>query len=217
MEFTSEKTFEEISRDVSNQFASRIGFNAEELEKRFLEGSRTGATPISHGAALPHIRLPEIKKAEMILVRTIQACHVRALNFSGKTSMQGPIHAFFFLVSPNENPGQHLRILAQIAGRVDDENFIKDWMDASNDQELKEILLRDERFFSLIIRNNTSSSELIGNSLREIRMPEGCLVALIRRKGETIVPRGLTELMEGDRLTIIGDAKGIEQLIHKYN
>ena len=48
-------------------------------------------------------------------------------------------------------------------------------------------------------------------------MPEECLVALIRRKGETIVPRGLTELMEGDRLTIIGDPKGIEQLIHEYN
>ena len=48
-------------------------------------------------------------------------------------------------------------------------------------------------------------------------MPEGCLVALIRRKGETIVPRGLTELMEGDRLTIIGDAQRIEQLINEYS
>ena len=217
MEFTSEKSFEDISHDVSNQFASRLGFPAEELKQRFSEGSRTGATPISYGAALPHIRLPEIEKAEMILVRTIQPCFVKAINFSGKTSMQGPIHAFFFLVSPNENPGQHLRILAQIAGSVDDENFIKDWMDASNDQELKEILLRDERFFSLTIRKKTSSSTLIGNSLMDIRMPEGCLVALIRRKGETIVPRGLTELMVGDRLTIIGDAKGIEQLIHEYN
>ena len=48
-------------------------------------------------------------------------------------------------------------------------------------------------------------------------MPEGCLVALIRRKGETIVPRGLTVLLEGDRLTIIGDTQGIEQLNDEYN
>ena len=80
-------------------------------------------------------------------------------------------YAFFFLASPNENPGQHLRILAQIAGSVDDGNFIKDWMYASDDQELKEILLRDERFFSLTIRKNTPSSTLIGNSLRDIDMP----------------------------------------------
>ncbi len=216
IEFSSEKTFHEISRDVSTQLASRVGFGTEELEQKFMEGSRTGATPVSHGAAMPHIRLPKIEKAEMILVRTIQPCYFKALNFSGKISMQGPIHAFFFLVSPNENPGQHLRILAQIAGRVDDENFIRDWMDAPDEQELKEILLRDERFFSLIIKHNTPSSPLIGNSLREIQMPEGCLVALIRRKGETIVPRGLTKLMEADRLTIIGDKKGIEQLIKEY-
>ena len=108
-------------------------------------------------------------------------------------------------------------IIDQIAGRVDDKNFIKDWMGATDDQELKEILLRDERFFSLTIRRNTPSFVLVGNSLRDIRMPEGCLVALIRRKGETIVPRGLTELMEGDRLTIIGDIKGIEQLINEYS
>ncbi len=217
MEFASEKTFAEITRDVSNQFASRLKFDAEELEQRFMEGSRIGATPISHGAALPHIRLPEIEKAEMVLVRTLQPSFVKALSFAGKTSMQGPINAFFFLVSPNENPGQHLRILAQIAGSVDDENFITDWMDATNDQELKEILLRDERFFSLSIQRNTPSSSLIGHHLRDIQMPEGCLVALIRRKGETIVPRGLTELMERDRLTIIGDAQGIEQLIKEYS
>jgi Trk K+ transport system NAD-binding subunit len=48
-------------------------------------------------------------------------------------------------------------------------------------------------------------------------MPEDCLVAVIRRRGETIVPRGLTVLLEGDRLTIIGDAQGIEQLNNKYN
>ena len=78
-------------------------------------------------------------------------------------------------------------------------------------------MLRDERFFSLRIRSNTPSSVLIGRSLREIRMPEGCLVALIRRKGETIVPRGLTVLLEGDRLTVIGDTQGIEQLNDEYN
>jgi Trk K+ transport system NAD-binding subunit len=48
-------------------------------------------------------------------------------------------------------------------------------------------------------------------------MPEGSLVALIRRKGETIIPRGQTVLEEGDRLTIIGDAHGIEKLNNEYS
>jgi Trk K+ transport system NAD-binding subunit len=48
-------------------------------------------------------------------------------------------------------------------------------------------------------------------------MPKGSLVALIRRKGETIIPRGQTVLEEGDRLTIIGDAHGIEELNNEYS
>ncbi len=217
MEFTKEHQFGEITRQVAIEFERNLGVDAKELEQGFLKGSRIGATPISRGAALPHIRLPDLKLAEMVIVRVNELCFVEAPDFSGKILLQGPIHAFFYLISPNENPGQHLRILAQIAGRIDDENFLKDWLDASDEQELKEILLRDERFLSLRIRNNTPSSVFIGRSLKDIRMPEGCLVALIRRRGETIVPRGLTVLLEGDRLTIIGDAQEIEQLNNKYN
>ena len=216
MEFTKEHQFGEITRQVAIEFERNLGVDAKELEQGFLKGSRIGATPISRGAALPHIRLPDLKLAEMVIVRVNELCFVEAPDFSGKISLQ-PIHAFFYLISPNENPGQHLRILAQIAGRIDDENFLKDWLDASDEQELKEILLRDERFLSLRIRNNTPSSVFIGRSLKDIRMPEDCLVALIRRRGETIVPRGLTVLLEGDRLTIIGDAQGIKQLNNKYN
>ena len=217
MEFTKEHQFSEITRQVAIEFGRNMGVDAKELEQGFLKGSRIGATPISRGAALPHIRLPDLKLAEMVIVRVNELCFVEAPDFSGKILLQGPIHAFFYLISPNENPGQHLRILAQIAGRIDDENFLKDWLDASDEQELKEILLRDERFLSLRIRKNTPSSVFIGRSLKDIRMPEDCLVAVIRRRGETIVPRGLTVLLEGDRLTIIGDAQGIEQLNNKYN
>ena len=217
MEFSKKYLFEEITHDVALELSRRVGIPAKDLEQQFLEGSRIGATPISHGAALPHIRLPKIERAEMVIVRAKETCFVEAPDFSGETSLQGPIHAFFFLISPNDNPGQHLRILAQIAGRVDDENFIKDWLVAIDEQELKEILLRDERFLSLIIQANSPSSMLIGRSLVEIRMPKGSLIALIRRKGETIIPRGQTIIEEGDRLTIIGDAHGIEELNNEYS
>ena len=217
MEFSQKYLFEDITHDVAKELARSLRIPADELEQGFMEGSRIGATPISHGAALPHIRLADIKRAEMVIVKAKGTCFVEAPDFSGKISLQGPIHAFFFLVSPSENPGQHLRILAQIAGRVDDEDFLKDWLAANDEQELKEILLRDERFLSLRIRSNTPSSVLIGRSLGEIRMPEGSLVALIRRKGETIIPRGQTVLEEGDRLTVIGDAHGIEKLNNEYS
>ena len=209
-------SFEKIAHFVAKDLCRNRPFSIDDVVKSFLDGSRIGATPISHGAALPHVRLSEIDRTEMVLVRTKEPCYVEAPDTSGAISHQGPIHAFFFLVSPKVNPGQHLRILAQIAGRVDDQNFIKDWLLAKDEQELKEILLRDERFLSIQINKEKPSRILIGRSLGEIKMPEGSLVALIRRKGVTLIPRGNTVLLEGDRLTIIGDAFGIKQLNDEY-
>jgi len=37
-------------------------------------------------------------------------------------------------------------------------------------------------------------------------------VAVIRREGETIVPRGSTVIAEGDWLTLIGSGRGIREM-----
>ena len=47
-------------------------------------------------------------------------------------------------------------------------------------------------------------------------MPKGSLVALIRRDGAVLIPRGDTVLREGDRLTIIGDPAAILELEERY-
>jgi Trk K+ transport system NAD-binding subunit len=47
-------------------------------------------------------------------------------------------------------------------------------------------------------------------------MPAGNLVALVRRNGQIHIPNGSTTLSEGDRITIIGDAAGINRLYELY-
>jgi uncharacterized transporter YbjL len=136
--------------------------------------------------------------------------------FLGEDASPNPVFAFFFLVSPEENPGQHLRILAQIAGHVDDEKFIKRWLSAKNEQEMKEILLRDDRYISLTLMPNSKTSSLIGKHVSELTLPESCLIPLIHRKGNIIIPKGQTELRLGDRLTIIGYPEGIRELYENY-
>jgi hypothetical protein len=100
-----------------------------------------------------------------------------------------PIRAAFFLVSGEQDPGRHLRILAHLAGRVEEESFMSEWLMSPHEHELKETLLRDDRFLSLRLQSGTKTEPLIGESLRELHMPEGALVALIRRRGQSIVPR----------------------------
>jgi len=126
------------------------------------------------------------------------------------------VQGLFFLVSPEDMPGQHLRILAQIAGRIEDEHFLPDWLKAEDHQTLREVLLRDERFMVLYLGREPATESLIGQHVRDLQFPEGTVIAMVRRNEDIFVPNGDTVLQRGDRLTIIGEPKSIEQMYQRY-
>lgn len=208
-------TLEEITRQVAERMAANLPATADELEAGFLQGNRMGATPVTHGVSLPHLRLFGIDRPALMMVRSLGGVLVEITDVHGG-SARDDIHAFFFLVSPEEEPRLHLRILAQIAERVDDDDFMNAWLAAANEQVMKEILLRDERYLSLRLAADGPTAELVGKTLRELRLHEGVLVALVRRRGEILIPRGNTALEPGDRLTILGDPEGIRALAGRY-
>lgn len=208
--------FESIVDRVAELLAQRLSGTAEEVAEHFLEGTRVGMTPVTHGVALPHARFSGLHQPELVMVRSRSGIVVEDPDPPPGEEPRQRVHAIFFLASPHENPGQHLRMLAQIAGLVDEEAFMASWLSAEDEQELKEVLLRDEYFLSLVLHADDPTVELIGQSLREVHMPSGSLVAIIHRDGQPIVPRGSTQLREGDRLTIIGDPKQIRSLQQTY-
>jgi mannitol/fructose-specific phosphotransferase system IIA component (Ntr-type) len=210
-------TFEAIADRASSLLASRLPCTSETLVEGFLKGTRIGATPVSGGVALPHLRMPDIDAPQMVLVRCPDGVAVPVGDVLGEADPAPyTANAIFFLVSPEKNPGQHLRLLAELAGRVDEEDFISSWLDADDEQRLKEILLRSDRFLSVPVARGAATEALIGRPLRESQFPEGCLVAIIRRAGETIVPRGSAVVEEGDWLTVIGSGSGIRELRRLY-
>jgi len=109
-----------------------------------------------------------------------------------------------------------LRILAQIAGRVDDDNFMHDWMNAKDAVDLKETLLYDDRYLNVLLSQENFTSQLINRKLREVKIPKGCLVACIRRDATIIVPQGETRLLENDELIIIGEPDGMKEFREKF-
>jgi len=217
LDVDQEATFEEISRRVSGFLAERVNADAGHLHEGFLRGTRVGATPVSHGAALPHLRLAGLAVPWLAMVRSKEGLHIDVRDEFGEEFQHADmIQAVFFLLSPEADPGRHLRILAQIAGRVDEDDFMLEWLKAEGEQEMKETLLHHERYLSLSLRSEARTSALVGIALRDFPSPRGCLVALIRRGGETFAPRGDTVLQEGDRLTIIGDPEGIAELHNRF-
>lgn len=218
LDYNEKEEFEIAVRKASEWISQFVEKSPAEIEKLFLDGTRMGATPVTHGIALPHLRLSGLMQAETVLVRGRKGIHLKfkdpLKDFNEEEDVE--VNAIFFLVSPEKDPTQHLRILAQIAGRVEEESFANEWLNAKDEQEIKEALIHEDRSLSLLINRENMSQELIGKALKDVKFPDGCLVAILRRSGQTIIPKGNTVLDEGDRLTIIGDPKGMNALKKTY-
>ncbi len=206
-----------VIEEAAQLLERRVPAPAKQIAEDLTRGVAMGVTPVAHGSVLLHTRLPDLEMSELVIVRCRSAVDVKQTgDYMTRQAKDEPIHAVFVLISGESDPGQHLRILAQLAGRMEDETFMNEWMASANEQDLKEALLRDDRFLSLELKNGTPSESLIGSALKDLRMPEGSLIALIRRRGETLVPRGGTVLREWDRLTILGEPAGLAELTKLY-
>ena len=208
--------FEDIVRQVSKWLSERVPHTVDEIEKQLLDRTHIGSTPVTHGVGLPHLRIDGIEHCEMVIVRSLPGIHIQFTDPLTGHEVETQLTAIFFLFSPEHDPSQHLRILAQIARRADDESFLREWHAASDEVELKEALLHDEAFLFLTLRRDHATADLIGRALIETDFPESCLVAMLRRGGRMVIPRGNTVLRENDRLTILGNSKGLRDLETRY-
>jgi mannitol/fructose-specific phosphotransferase system IIA component (Ntr-type) len=208
--------YKEVVEDVSTRLAEEFGISTETLKHGFLEGAPYSAVSVSHGAALPYCRLDGIDQPKMVMVHCQSGICVNVRDEIEEVDLSEPVYAFFFLVSPKDDQGEHLRTLATLANRVDEEEFLVEWRAATNEQEIKESLLHHERYLSLHLLSSTSTEELIDRSVSDLNLPAGTLVALVRRNGQIHVPAGGTKLQEGDRMTIIGSPAGIDRLYELY-
>jgi mannitol/fructose-specific phosphotransferase system IIA component (Ntr-type) len=209
-------TFEELANQASDRLALDLRVTASKLCEGFLLGTRMGATPVSHGAALPHMRSELLDSSHILLARVREGVRFESESGGFDRASDEVVRAVFFLVSPEADPGQHLRILAQIARRVDQNTFMPEWLRAESDEQLKEALFRNERIFVMILGDDQRGSALIGLQLRDLSLPDGTLIAMIRRGDELVIPRGDTTLLDSDRLTVIGRPEGISALRDRY-
>lgn len=217
IDLDEENTFEGIMHQASVILAARTDVPAEQLADTFLEGSHYGATPVARGAALPHQRLSGLDQPHLVMVRYRNGLHIQLAEAEAtRHDADDLVYAIFFLISPEDNPGRHLRVLANIASRIDEEQFLDHWLRAGDEQELKEALLRHDRYFSIVLDRENISAKMVDQSIKNLNLPTGCLIALVHRDGQIITPSGNTVLRSGDRITIIGDPTVIDRFHSTY-
>ncbi|MDO4988049.1 MAG: Trk system potassium transporter TrkA [Synergistes sp.] len=62
----------------------------------------------------------------------------------------------------------------------------------------------------------TDTSPATGQSLMELKMPQGSIVALVERKNEMLIPTGGTILKSGDKILVFASADVINDAMHPF-
>jgi PTS system nitrogen regulatory IIA component len=98
-----------VLREMAGALSSRrAGEIDADLLDKLLKREELGTTAIGNGVAVPHCRAKGVKSPALLLGLSREGVAFEAID--GKLS-----HVFFLLVSPEDNPGSGLRLLAAIA------------------------------------------------------------------------------------------------------
>lgn len=203
--------YDEAVRRVAGVLSTRLDLDEATVAARFVGSSHIGLTPVANGAALPIAMLDGLEHPELVIVRAREAVVV--------DQGDGPPHvaeALFFVAADRHLTGGMLRILSRLSTRIEDEGFLSAWRRAAAEAELKELLIGDSRILMLWLLPESPAGVLVGRAVRDLELPGDCLISLIRRDGHVLVPRGSSELMADDQLTIVGDPAAINDLVERY-
>ncbi|SDN22569.1 PTS IIA-like nitrogen-regulatory protein PtsN [Desulfonauticus submarinus] len=120
----------EMVKYVEKLYPSLQDKNVYEL---LVDREKLGTTGIGNGVAIPHTKLEGIDRVILLVARSIEGVDFESLD-------QNPVHIFFLLLAPEENLGEHLRILAYISRLLQDESFRKAFLEAQDKGELYMLL-----------------------------------------------------------------------------
>jgi len=84
--------------------------------------------------------------------------------------------------------------------------MIENYLDRPGVAELFEL----EGVASLIDMRIPEGAQVIGQQIKDVEIPEQCVVAAIIREGEFVVPRGRTKLRAGDYVVFVGPSEVVQ-------
>jgi len=127
--------------DVLEELATAVSTVHPELDRARLvqaleDRERLNSTALGDGVAIPHGKLPGLKRVFAAFGRSRPGVDFQSLD--GK-----PTHLFFLLVAPEDSAGAHLKALARISRLLKDPSFRQRLLDGPDANALWTII-RDE-------------------------------------------------------------------------
>lgn len=71
--------------------------------------------------------------------------------------------------------------------------------------------------YSLVEERIPPGARAVGQAIKDLALPERCVIATIIRQGEVIVPRGITTFEAGDEVLAVTDPEGARELMALFS
>ncbi|MEW6260435.1 MAG: PTS sugar transporter subunit IIA [Thermodesulfobacteriota bacterium] len=124
-------------QELAEPAAKTGNVRLEEMIRVILERERLGSTGIGKGIAIPHGKLKGLR--EPILGFGISRNGVDFDSIDGL-----PVHLFFLLITPENAPGTHIKLLSQIAKMMKNELVKNRLLQAQDARQVIDVLRAEE-------------------------------------------------------------------------
>lgn len=128
---------EEFFRDIAVRIGAKLGRMPSEIFRLLLDREEQASTVLRPGLAIPHIIVPGEKQFLLFIARSKEG-----ISFPGADQV---VHEVFVIAGTMDERDFHLRALSAIAQIVETPNFDKKWINAQNEDELRELILLGKR------------------------------------------------------------------------
>jgi nitrogen PTS system EIIA component len=127
-----------LLRDLARRAAGTLGISADRIASELLKREELGSTGTGGGVAIPHARMPEVKKPYGVLARLDKAIEFDAIDGQ-------PVDVVFVLLLPVAAAGEQLTALASVARKLRDPGSIKRLREAGDRAELYKAMIQNRR------------------------------------------------------------------------
>ncbi len=140
-DFKGSMSKNDFFKQIATEIAPRIAMNKNDVERLLNEREEDSSTALAPEVAIPHIIVDGEKKFDIFLARVKEGVH-----FSEEAEA---VKAIFVILGSRDERHLHLKSLAAIAQIIQDENFLRRWNGARNENQLRDVLLLSHRLRSI--------------------------------------------------------------------
>ena len=111
---------------MARELSSPARLDAALVEDALIEREKLGSTSVGNGFAIPHCKLSNLGDIVVALAR-----FGVGIDF-GDTKNHEPVSFFFVVLSPPDQPAEHLQVLSQIARILKNDDLRRELLDATD-------------------------------------------------------------------------------------